>query len=960
MTEEPLERSTGAPATDQGWRGDGRIDLARTPRAARPSRRARPPGSIPAETTVVGRDELLQDLQRRVLANRMTTLTGPGGVGKTALAQRIAWTLQRAEGPLHPVVVRWVELDSIGADVVRRNRPPTAAASMDSEDDEAAQIDKAVAAALGIYDFGQRSLDEVDDALRRFFARSRDRTVLVLDNCEHVVDDTAELCQLLLDATEKYPDKLRLLCTSREALACNPEYVVPVSPLDYPEDDRDIGKRATWPAIDLFWRCMEQYGNPLPAEPEPDTVRTVAHIVRDAAGLPLAIKIAAGLARKASLAEVLAWTSAPSPGRRRRSGRDTADRGGLAGVVPEGLRRTFAASMRARDWSDELDIVLQRLAVVFDGSFDGEAAAAICADVALDAHGCDGADSANPDGRVGAADVLDLLGALVDKSLVAVDTASTSARFHLLRPVRRFGAERLYHRASAEEDWLRERHVRFFYDRAVRLTQTWMSPIELEVVRDAQQDSHNFRAAVAYACSRRDLASMAVGIVASRAQARLFHRAGDLPEGKKEHIRLAEAVKDIDGIGAIVDGLITTAIWYALCQGELEEASRRLRAILTQFPGDDERDYPAVVCMILAIYRLWVDQDPRSIELFALSTQKNVEECTAVLEDRYRFPEHLDELIHMMSRVGMTYGLLIMSFFSALAGALLGTEDQARSLTQEFMDRSERCGAPTMISWSRIIRAIALMCRSDSHGSDLDTALQLAEQAVVDMVAASERWGTVWAKHLIICVRAARLRHAIEAASTVNDGDRTEALRLATFCGAARKLREISNVSLPGMAGLGDRYQTSMEFIREVAGSWAWEQAESAAHALDDDQAVRFGTSLDVVDLTEMLQPVPDALRTAWLSLSPQEQEVTYHVAAGRSGAAIAARLEISEKTVDQYAKRAKNKFGIVGRREQFTELYPLIKRLTDERQDERNPSSGDARRRSIADSPAATSQQPR
>lgn len=905
---------------------------------------------------IVGRDELLNEVQDRVLTTRMVTLTGPGGVGKTALAQRIAWNLQRADGALQDLVVRWVELDSIGNAAVGQGGPaPERSTGVD--DDEAAEIDKAVAAALGIYDFGQRSLDEVDHALRRYFARARDRTVLVLDNCEHIVSDAAECAQMLLDATEKYPEKLRILCTSREALASSPEHVVNVSPLHYPEDDKDISKRGTWPAIEMFRQCMEQYGNPLPEDPDPEMVQTVAHIVRDAAGLPLAIQIAASLGRQASLAEIVAWTSMPSPVRRRRSGRDYADLGAHAGVVPEGLRRAFAASMRAADWSDKLDILLQRLAVVFDGSFDGEAAAAICADLDEDANPGPSRDRTSlAAGGIRGGDVPDLLSALVDKSLVAVDTSTTPARFHLLRPVRRFGAERLYQRNGDEEGWLREHHVRYFYDRAILLTEGWMSPDELDLVRYAQQESHNFRAAVAYACSRQDLAPMAVGIVTSRAQARLFHRAGDLPEGKREHVRAAEAAKDIDGIGSIVTGLSTTAIWYALCQGELEEARGSLRRILAEFPSEDERDYPAVVCMILAIYLLWVDKDPHCIELFQSAAERNVQESTAVLDGRYRFPDELDDLIHVMSRQGMTYGVMIMSFFAAMAAAFLGTEVQARSLSQDFMDWSERCGAPTLIAWSQMIRAIALMCHSGDD-SDLDRASQLADQTVVDMIETGEAWGTVWAKHLVICVRAERLRRTVQTMSTATEQDRQEALRLAMFCGAARKLREISNVKLPGMTVLADRYQAAMELTREVAGDCAWEEAESAAHALEDDHAMRFGTPLDTVEMPVKLQPIPKALRDAWDSLGPREQTVTYYVAAGRSGAAIAAHLALSEKTVDEYAKRAKKKFGIDGHRGQFTELQPVIARLWAEGRPEDSSSGMDEGASAPAAKPRASRQ---
>jgi hypothetical protein len=140
-------------------------------------------------------------------------------------------------------------------------------------------------------------------------------------------------------------------------LACHGEFVVNVPPLDYPESDEDLKAlvakddpnvaKKQWPAIVMFRRLVAAFGNPVPDDD--GHLQALAAIVRETDGLPIAIQIAASLARQASLEEILTWTSARVPARQRRSGRDHADRRPYSrrGVVPEGLRRVFAASARA-------------------------------------------------------------------------------------------------------------------------------------------------------------------------------------------------------------------------------------------------------------------------------------------------------------------------------------------------------------------------------------------------------------------------------------------------------------------------------------------------------------------------------------------------------------------------------------------------------------------------------------
>jgi predicted ATPase/DNA-binding CsgD family transcriptional regulator len=952
------EAGVMARPTGETWRGRGRIDLARSPRAQRTPRSHLLPGSVPADTMLVGRDDLLAEVRTRVLGrHRVTTLTGPGGVGKTELALHLAGYFQRAGAESQGFDVRWVDLEPIGNDVVRRDgrnspvdaRTDDADHSDDVGDDACvAEIARAVAAALERRDYGKRTLAEVASALQHHFADAQRRILLVLDNCEHLVEDAAYFCQILLDVTTENPDKVRILCTSREALACHGEFVVNVPPLDYPDSDEDLKAlaktddpnvaRKEWPAIVMFRRLVAAFGNPVPDDDE--HLRAVAAIVRETDGLPIAIQIAASLARQASLEEILTWTSAPVPARRRPSGRDHADRRAYSGrgVVPEGLRRVFAASARAKDWTEDIERVFQRLAI-FDDGFPIDAAPVICPDFGEYAHaGAQpdqagvtgwGSDSAGRGASVRPEDVPDLVRGLVDKSLVSVDTSATPARFRLLRPIRLYAWEQLLNRSPDEEDWLRERYVRYYYDRAADLAAHVLSSDELDVARELHQEMPNFRSSLAEACSRPALTLLAVGSIISISLIREWHRRGALDEGRRAVLRVAEATKALEGAESFRLALLSIAGWYALCQGEFGEAGRYLRECLGPVPAEDPDDYPCYVTQFHAVYLLWVDKDPRSIELAQLSVRQQQRDSDAVLNGQIPIPDEYREVAKLCAEQGRVYGVLIASMFSALAAAFLGDKDVAQRLTQDFIDGAEQCGMPTMIAWSRIARALALMRHSEPDNDDLEQAQQLAETTLRDMIELGEGWGAVWAQHLAITIVTEHLRRRVNTRGVAHHEDRAEALRLAMWCGAARKVRETSNVQLRGLAGLELWHQSAIDVTREIAGSLAWEEAESTGHELDEDQAVRFGTPLDTVDMNSVHRPIPDALREAWDALSPQEQAVTYYVSAGHSGQAIKARLHIQESTVDEYVKRAKEKLGITGpRRTEFPRLHPFIARL--------------------------------
>lgn len=238
-------------------------DPSLTAVAAPATSAARPAANLPAPLTeLVGRQEAVTGVRALVETSRLVTLTGPGGVGKTRLALATASALSFPDG------VWLVELAGV----------------------RAAELVDVVAAQLGMRDetaLGARPGVPVDELAHRLADALRGRQMLlVLDNCEHLIEAVAELAGLLLRAAHG----LRVLATSQESLAIPGESVYAVDPLDLPAPDADLPELARTAAVELF---VARAGITLDAGNAP----SVAAICRRLDGLPLALELAAARVR---------------------------------------------------------------------------------------------------------------------------------------------------------------------------------------------------------------------------------------------------------------------------------------------------------------------------------------------------------------------------------------------------------------------------------------------------------------------------------------------------------------------------------------------------------------------------------------------------------------------------------------------------------------------------------------
>ncbi|WP_433151519.1 LuxR C-terminal-related transcriptional regulator [Actinomadura nitritigenes] len=389
--------------------------------------------NLPAEPNAfVGRERDVADLRRLLEGMRAVTLCGAGGIGKTRLALHVARTMLDA----HPDGVWLVELAGVRADGTPEPVARRVAAVLDVAEEE-----------------GRRTADTLADALRG------PSVLIVLDNCEHVIEECAELTGLLLARCPR----MRVLATSREPLRMAGENVWRVPPLEPHEAVRLFADRAR------------------AARPGFDVTGGVEEVTRALDGMPLALELAAARVRVLSVEQM--------------AGR-LADRFRLLSAgdrtAPPRQRTLRAAIDWSHDLLDERERTLLRRLSVFAG-WTLEQAEHVCADAALPAE-----------------DVLDLLTALVDKSLVAVaGEMAGQVRFHQLDSIREYAAERL---AEAGEDAeFRNRHRDAVLEDAERHGRLGMAEVpgawadRVALFRRYDAELGNVQAALTWSLDRGDI-----------------------------------------------------------------------------------------------------------------------------------------------------------------------------------------------------------------------------------------------------------------------------------------------------------------------------------------------------------------------------------------------------------------------------------------------------------------------
>jgi predicted ATPase/class 3 adenylate cyclase len=431
-------------------------------------------------TTFIGRAREIEEVKRSLGRSRLLTLMGAGGSGKTRLAVQVAADLidQFEKG------VWLVEL-----------APLT----------DPALVVQAVATTFQVREAaGRNLLDLLVDYL------GSKPLLLVLDNCEHLVEACAQLAGALLRACPN----LKILATSRAALNVDGEAAYHVPPLSRPDPRRiqSLEQLREFEAVQLF---VERGVASQPRFALTDAnARAVADICHRLDGIPLAIELAAARVKVLSVEQIAS----------RLNDRFRLLTGGSRAGLPH--HQTLRATI---DWSygllaEEERALLRRLSV-FAGGLSLEAAEAVCADGPVDSHA-----------------VLDLVTNLVDKSLVVAEGLNGDVRYVLLETIRQYGLEKL--EASAEVPAVRGKHLAWYLDLAEQAEPELQGPDQAAWLDRLETEHDNLRAALEWAAT--GVRDAEVRLRLAGALHRFWSMRGYLTEGRDW---LESAVEAPEGAG---------------------------------------------------------------------------------------------------------------------------------------------------------------------------------------------------------------------------------------------------------------------------------------------------------------------------------------------------------------------------------------------------------------------------
>lgn len=591
-------------------------------------------------TSFVGRDADVVKVGELLGDYRLTTLIGPGGAGKTRLAVEASRTLldQMPDG------VWLVEFDRVT---------------------EPADLPAAVLAALGLRE--QSLMGVPGDGTDRLTAALRDRAaLLVLDNCEHVITAAATLADRVLADCPR----LRILATSREPLNINGESVWPVEPLALPAAGVELGV-AELMSYDAVRLLVDRVRAVRPGfNITDDDVPAVSAICRALDGIPLAIELAAARLRTMTVVQLASRLD---------------DRFRL---LTGGNRTAMTRHQTLRavvDWSWELlseaERALLRRVTVFAGGVTVEAAERVCAG-----------------GPVQTSEVLDLLTALADKSLLIAEGDDEAPRYRMLETIRAYGRERLDE--AGELDAVRHAYARFFVELAETAEPHLRRAEQLDWGRRLEAEHDNLHAAM----------RSAIALGGAQLAVRMVNAAGWywwFGGHKAEGIQLATEALELPGevdaatraTGAAMIAYFTTAglgdlrqaeQWIREAQSlakELADPGPLLRLAVAVFPAVPDEWGPGMSATE-AMEPLLADDDPwvRAQTRLARTRMLGDEERETDIE------KALDEFRSIGERWGISYALATLGDLAARRGDLplaLGYCRQAAQVLTEMGARED-------------------------------------------------------------------------------------------------------------------------------------------------------------------------------------------------------------------------------------------------------------------------------
>ena len=596
------------------------------------------PNNLPRQLTpLIGRDDVLAEIEQLLDEHALVTLVGSGGVGKTRVALQAGADLLEASGD----GVWFVEL------------APTNDASL---------VGSTIASTLGLREQTERPVLQTLVGYLKY-----NRLLLILDNCEHVIEEVARIA----DAVLRGSSGVRLLATSREPLRIGGERVYRMPSLAFPlqSDTLTAEDALRYGAVALF--AQRAGASDANFKLSDESAPIVAEICRRLDGIALAIELAA------ARVNVLA----PRQLAQKLDERFRVLTGGSRTALPR--QQTMRALI---DWSHDLlslkEQKLFRRLAIFVGGWTIERAGAVCED---DQSGKDAIESW---------EVLDVLGSLVDKSLVHAEAVGNEMRYRLLESTRQYARERLS--TAAEDAAVARAHARAFLALGEDLSAIFETTSEREWLARAEPELENFRAALTWA----------------------FEAQGDVPLGQR----------------------LTAALRPAWTRFAAAEGQRRIRAARTL----SVMETPAAVVAALDLAEAAIAT--------AFSQRKTARECAEralALYIELRDPLHVAQARHLLGRALVDLGeseegeTMLNSALSearalgthsligdvlqslAVARSHAGDVAGARRLFAEALTMLRSGGAERVIS-----HVAGNLAEAEFHDGNADEALRLENEAL--------------------------------------------------------------------------------------------------------------------------------------------------------------------------------------------------------------------------------------
>ena len=821
------------------------------------------PNNLPRQlTSFVGRGREMAEVKHLLTTTYLLTLTGAGGSGKTRLSLQVAADVLDQ----YPDGIWQVEFAAIADPML---------------------VPQAVASALSVPEQPGRSLTEtLADYLRP------QSTLLVLDNCEHLLSACAQFAAALLQACPT----LRIVATSREALGIGGELTYPVPSLSLPDPKQRLSLEnlLQYEAVRLF---VERA---VVSRPQfavtGSNVSSVVQVCTQLDGIPLAIELAAARVKVLAVEQIAA----------RLRDRFQLLTGGGRTAPPR--HQTLRAAM---DWSYDLlsdreRTVLSRLSV-FAGGCALEAAEAVC--------GGEGAEGS---------DVLDVLTALVDKSLVHVETQGEEARYRLLETVRQYGRDRLLEAGDAIE--MRQRHRNWHLSFAEQADTKLRGPEQALWARRLEAEFDNLRAALEW--SAQDESSPEPGPRLAWSLMWFWNTCGYVIEGRQWLEKMvsraigaspALRARVLCGAGALSEKL-----------GEYEHARARLAGSLDLFRRLDDAWGAALALHFLG---------------HVASAQDNFALVTSMFE----------ESLALFRGTGDKWGCALTLDCWGSAVCRQGDYDLASSLFEQSAALSRERGN----RWELYGPVSGLGVVAAARG-DYVRATALLEESLA-MARETERKAAILTATLRLgrvvfgqgnCERAAALfKESLVLRKERGDKDGIAACldalagvamaqerleKAARLFGAADVLRDaIHTVVSPAQRAEYDRHMATLRArLDETALAAAWVEGR----AMTLEQAIEYALAPDEAPSRTARRKDRPAPGERLDLLTAREREVAALIAQGLTNREIASRLVIAERTAEGHVQSILNKLGFNSRAQvaawAVEEGLRSVRALEDPRQD--------------------------